>query len=254
MKKLLPLLICMLLVACAGLTGQQKVEENRRVRTLGILPVLVDVESIDYSNRDGLVALLEETSQDVDDWLIEELRSKGGYFDVRKIEVGGGEVFGQIVANRSVAGEGAARRHVYSFDPGGISGLVDAHLVDAVLVIVVNGVERSEKRWSPHSTRMEYLTTDYRSLQYTAAVVAAPAEQLWSRKISNGDFFLHLDYPDFSEAFWNRTDNVMVKEITLPGLQRTLAEQEAGLFVKRARSKLYAAMVRELVDALKKGL
>ena len=253
MKKILVVVICSLLVACAGLTGQKVSEENRRVRTLGVLPLLVDVESIDYANRDGLVALLEETSQDVDDWLIEELRKKGTYFDVRKIE-GDGQFFGQIVANRSVAGEDAASHHLYTFEPGGISGLTEAHLVDAVLVVIVNGIDRSEKRWSPHNTRMEYLTTNYRSLQYTAAVVAAPAEQLWTRKIPAGDFFLRLDYPDFTEAFWNRTDNVRVKEITLPGLQQTLAENETGLFVDSTRSKLYAAMVRELVGALKKGM
>ena len=211
------------------------------------------MESIDYSNRDGLVALLEETSQNLDDWLVEELRKKGEYFDIRKIE-GGGQFFGQIVASRTAAGEGAASHHLYAFDPDGIAGLIDAHLVDALLVVIVNGIDRPEKRWSPHSTRMEYLTTNYRSLQYTAAVVAAPAEQLWTRKIPAGDFFLRLDYPDFTEAFWNRTDNVRVKEITLPGLQQTLAESDAGLFVDTSRSKLYAAMVRELVGALKKGM
>lgn len=254
MKKILAIVICSFLVACAGVSGQKTADENKRVRTLGVLPVLVDVESIDYSNRDGLVALLEETSQGVDDWLIEELRKKGGYFDVRKVEADTEQLLEQIIASRAVSGEGAASHNVYSFDPGGITGLIDTHLVDAVLVIVINGIERPEKRWSPHSTRLEYLKAEYRSLQYTAAVIAAPADQLWSRKVPAGSFFLRLDYPDFTEAFWNLTDNVRIKEITLPGLQQTLAEREAGLFINSPRPKLYAEMVRELVGVLKKGM
>ncbi len=254
MKKVLLVMCCSFLAACAGLSGPQAADEDRRVRTLGVLPVMVDVESIAYGNRDGLVAVLNETSREVDDWLIEELREKGDYFDVRKIEADNGSTFGRLVASRALAGEGPERHRVYSFEPDGVTGLIDAHLVDAVVVVVVYGIERPEKRWSLQSARMEYLEADYRSLQYSAAVVAAPAEKLWHRPIPAGDTFLRLDYPDFIEAYWNRTDNVRIKEISLPGLQRALTEEETGLFVKSARPKLYAEMVRELVAELKNGL
>ena len=254
MSKLLTFLACFLLVGCAGLFGPPPVEVPKRVRTLGILPVLIDSESIDYSNREGLIAVLEETSQDVDDWLIEELREKGDYFDVRKIEGASAQLFSQVIASRSVVAEGAATRYEYAFNPAGITELVEGQLVDAVLVVVINGVKRSEKRWSPNSTRLEYLTSEYSSLLYSAAIIAAPAEQLWARNISPGDFFLRLDYADFSEAFWNLTDAVRIKEISLPGLHRSLTEPETGLFIKRTTAKKYNQMVRELVDQLKSGM
>jgi hypothetical protein len=120
-----------------------------------------------------------------------------------------------------------------------------------VLVVIINGVNRHEKRWSPHSTRLEYLEAEYRSLNYTAAVVAAPADQLWTREIEPGSFLLRLDYPDFSEAFWNQTEEVVIKEISLPGLQRTLAERDDGLFIKSTTPKRYNQVVRELVSELK---
>ena len=251
MRRILIIVLCLLFSGCAA---TKSVEAEKRVKTLGVLPVLIDEETIDYSNSDGLVALLEESSQGVDEWLIDGLRKKGDYFDVRRIDLPPAQLYGQIVSGRNVVGEDAASHHTYSFDPAGVTALVDDHLVDAVLVVVVNGIKRHEKRWSPHSTRFEYLETDYRSLLYSAAVVAAPAEILWDRKPPAGDFFLRLDYPDFSEAFWNLTDEVHVKEISLPGLERRLAERDEGMFIKTTTPKVYDDLVRELVGALKKSM
>ncbi len=253
MKKILAVGLCIVLVGCAGLAGQKPDAPERRVKTLGVLPVLIDVETIEYANRDGLVALLEETSRDVDERLIEQLRKKGDYFDVRPVALSSGGTLGAIVEKRTLVAAGG-EHYTYTFNPGGITALVDAHLVDAVLVVIINGVKRPEKRWSEYGTRLEYLETDYRSLLYSAAVVAAPAEVLWRRPVPTGDFFLRLEYPDFMEAYWNLAETVRLKERTLPGLQRALAEPEEGLFVKSAVSKKYGQMVRELVDHLKKGM
>ncbi|PLX72456.1 MAG: hypothetical protein C0615_11985 [Desulfuromonas sp.] len=223
------------------------------MKTLGVLPVLIDAATIEYSNRDGLAALLEETSWEVADWLIEDLREKGDYFDVRRVEGDREQLLAQIIAGREVVGEGAASHHRYQFNPVAISELTERSLADAVLVVIINGIERPEKRWHTHSTRLEYLESAYRSLLYTAAVVTPPSEQLWVRPAASGDFLMHLDYPDFDEAYWNMTDEVKVKEITLPGLQSRLAEFDQGLFVKTAIPKKYDQMINDLVDQLKRG-
>ena len=254
MKKILLVIICIVVSGCAGLTGSESVEVEKRVRTLGVLPLLVDSGSIEYSNRDGLVALLEESGQDVDDWLVEQLRKKGDYFDVRLIEGENSQLFEQIVSNRTVTGEGLTRHSLYSLNPEGVTRLINDNLVDAVLVVIVHGVKRPEKRWSEYGSGLEYMETEYRSLLYTASVVAAQNETLWLRNAPPGSYFLRIDYPDFMEAFWNVTDEVHVKEITLPGLQRRLAEPENGIFVKTAISKKYNTMVEELVRELKKGM
>lgn len=254
MKKILLIIICITLSGCAGLAGSKSLEVEKRVRTLGVLPLLVDSDSIEYSNRDGLVALLEESSQDVDGRLVEQLRKKGDYFDVRLIEGVSSQLFEQIVANRTVAGEGINSHYVYSLNSEGVTRLIDDNLVDAVLVVVVHGIKRPEKRWSEYGTGFDYMETEYRSLLYTASVVAAQSETLWVRATPPGDFFLRLDYPDFMEAYWNMADGVYVKEITLPGLQRRLAEPEKGIFVKTAISKKYNLMVQDLVRELKNSM
>lgn len=248
------LLFCLILAGCS-VFGPKQPDVPKRVKTLGVVPVLIDTETIDYSNRDGLIALLEETNREIAGWLVEDLRKKGDYFDVRLIDAAPDQLFSQIISERTPIGEGNASRFQYSFNPAGVTEVIDANLVDALLVVVINGVKRPEKRWNPHSTLLEYLKSDYRSLLYTAAVVAPPSEPLWVRKPAAGAFFLQLDYPDFGEAFWNKTDKVLVKEITLPGLQRTLAEIDTGYLVKTTtRPMKYDQMVRELVDQLKKGM
>lgn len=254
MKKIILIIVAFALAGCTLLTGQKQPAPPRKVQTLGVLPVLVDAETINYSNRDGLIALLEETSRDVDEWLIEMLRDKGDYFDIRQIKSEGADLFSQLVAARVVEGEGAAMHYRYSFDPDRVSGLIQDRLVDGILVVIINGIERPEKRWRLDSTRLEYLQTEYRSLLYTAVVIAAPSDILWTRPVAASAHFLRLDYPDFTEAHWNMTKEVAVKEISLPGLERTLAELDTGLFIKTTIPRKYNQMILELVDQLKKGL
>jgi len=254
MKKILALFVCTLLFGCTNLFGPQAVEAPKRVRTLGVLPVLVDTETINHSNPDGLVALLEESSGDVAEWLIADLRKTGGYFDVRKVEGDPAQLFSQVVAHRAAVAGGDTSRFIYTYNPDGVTELISNNLVDAVLVVIINGVKRTEKRWDQNSTTLQYLTAEYRSLLYSAAVVAPGAESLWTRTVPSDDFFLRLDYPDFTEAYWIKTDKVRIKEITLPGLQRTLAEREKSLFIKTTTSKIYNQMVRDLVEQLKKGM
>lgn len=254
MKNLILIIMVLTLAGCAALTGKQQPEVPKRIKTLGVLPLLIDADSVEYSNREGLVALLAENSRNVDGWLVEQLRSKGDFFDVRQIE---GELQGlltAVVAERRLVGEKASSRLDYGVNAAGVRELSERHLVDGLLVVVVNGVKRPEKRWNPNSTRFEYLVTDYRSLLYTAFVVDASGKKLWERVVPPGDVFLRLDYPDFSEAYWNRTKEVRVKEISLPGIDRALTEVEKGLFIKTTIPLKYNQMVRELVEQLKKGL
>jgi len=254
MKKIFILILSFALVGCTLLTGSKQPELPRKVKTLGVLPVLIDVETINYTNRDGLVALLEESGKDVDEWLVEQLRDKGDYFDVRLIEGDSQQLFDQIFASRSLAGEGSSLHHNYTYDPAKVSELIKNRLVDGILVVVINGIERPEKRWRQHSTRLEYLQTEYRSLLYSAAVIVSPAEALWVKSNPANNSFLRLDYPDFTEAYWNLVSEVQVKEISLPGLERTLAEIDEGLFIKTTVPRKYNQLIGELVDQLKKGM
>jgi hypothetical protein len=248
MRKIFIVVFCILLSGCAGPLGLGS--DEKRVRTLGVLPVLVDAETIEHSSWDGLAEVLEQGSSDVDDWLAQFLREEGGYFDVRLIEYPANQLLKEIVASRTLVGEGEAAQNVYTFNPEAINRLTKDNLVDAVLVVILNGVKREEKRWIRRTISLEFLKANYRSVLYAAAVVAPPSEQLWVWQTPPGEVFLRLDYPDFTEAQWNKTEEVRIKEITLFGLDRTLSELEDGLITP----KKYNKMVRELVRELENGL
>ena len=60
MKKISVILACLILSACvtSKMYTVSPEEYKQQVQTLGVLPVLIDIESINYYSRDGLVSLL----------------------------------------------------------------------------------------------------------------------------------------------------------------------------------------------------
>jgi hypothetical protein len=253
MKKILFVLLFLLLFGCAAnKTYKVSPEEYvKQVKTLGIVPVLIDVESIHYDSRDDLVALLERSSEAVQQTLVDKLRKQGRHFDVRPVAGEPREILSRLIAGQALLGEAASTRMKYSFNPQGSSQLSDESVVDAILVVVIHGVKRQEKRWSSYSLKIEYLRDNYSSLLYTAAIVDPAGRVLWQLDMPAGDVMLHLDYPDFVEAYWNRTESVRIKTITLSGLQRTLKEPEVGLLVDKEMSMPFGQMIEQVVRRLK---
>ena len=253
MKKTLFLLFCLILSGCV--TGTQYTvppeEFRQQVKTLGVLPVLIDTESISYSSRDELVSLLSHSATAVQQQLVEKIRKEGRYFDVRPVEGDPQEMRARLLAGHATVGEAAATRLDYTFSPQASSELADEAVADAILVAVVHGIKRQEKRWGSHSLRMEYLKTDYSSLLYTAAIVDPTGRVLWQLNMPADEVMLRLDYPDFTEAYWNRNESVRIKTITLTGLRRTLQEPDAALLVDKQMPKPFSQMIDRIVTQMK---
>ncbi len=226
-------------------------EYAQQVKTLGVLPVLIDVESIDYAKRDELFSVLERSSAAVQQALVDKLRKQGGHFDVRPVTGDPEAIRTRILAGKSTVGEAASTHLKYTFSSEGSAALADEAVADAILVVVVHGIKRQEKRWSSYSLQMEYLWGDFSSLLYTAAVVAPTGRVLWQLDMEPGEVLLSLDYADFTEAYWNRTDSVRIKSITLPGLQRTLKEPQGGLMVDKEIPKPFGQMIDQIVEGVK---
>jgi len=85
-------------------------------------------------------------------------------------------------------------------------------------------------------------------------VVLPDGRVVWEYPGEGGEKFLELQYPDFDEAYYNKTDQVAIKFISVPGLDRTLGEQAGGFFKKEEFPKPYNAFFEDLVKALKPGL
>jgi len=255
MRRMLILLLAgVLLAGCGG--GFFKVPKDdyrQTVRALGVLPLLVDGGStVTHPEREAVLDLLRRSSAGREGRLIEMVRDGKSYFDVRPVAGDPERLFADLVRGGGVCGSGERLARCYEFAPAGVAALAQRNVVDALLIVVLHGVERPEKRWD--RLHLNYLEASYNDIEATAAVVLPSGEIVWEYAGAGGDGFLPLQYPDFDEAYYNLTDAVRVKYISLGGLERALAEQGQGLFGKSAFPQRYEKLLAAIAAALQPGM
>lgn len=249
---LLSLLTALLLAGCGGYYKIPKKEYQERVQTLGVLPILVDADStILRPDRAEVLELLRRMSSGRESRLVEILRREKAYFDIRMVAGEPEALFDRLILNRALRGEGDKLYRRYQFNAQAATELARENGVDALLVIVLNGVVRPEKRWDNPPTT--FLKTDYNAILATVSVVLPSGELAWEYPGTAGEGFLALQYPDFVEAKYNKTDQVKTKDITLVGLERTLVEREKALLGGTSFPFVYRLLFEEISSALKPG-
>lgn len=247
------LLAGLLLVGCSsGMYKVPKEEYRSQVKTLGVLPIIVDDQSaINHSQRAEIVSLLRRTAIGKLESSIEQLRQKKGYFDVRYVGEDPRQLLQQLIVGPLPAAEKTGLPGGYRFSAAGAKQLIGQKVVDALLVVVLSGVEHEEKRRSRN--KLETLTTTFNDIMATATVIDARGRVLWEMNGAEAYQLLALQYPDFDEAFFNRTDAVVLKEVRLEGLERVLTvEQKEGQPLRMAPA--YRDLIDTLVDALSPSL
>jgi len=252
MRRIVTLLLLGVFLGGCGAGGFKlpKDEYRERVRTLGVLPLLVDADSaITHPERPAVVSLLHVSSAGKEQPLIERLREKKAYFDVRPVAGESRDLFRRLVTSSSLRGKGDELYRRYQFSGQAAAQIARDNVVDALLVVVLNGTVRHGKRWDRRS--LDYLEAEYNEIQATAAVVLPSGEIAWELPVRD---FLELQYPDFDEAYWNRAQEVRVKYITAAGLERALAEQGQGLFGKSPLPQRYEKLLDTIAEALKPGM
>jgi len=244
----------LLLVGCSsGFFKIPKEEYRQTVRTLGVLPLLVDADStITHPEREVVVDILRRTSSGREGRLSELIRENKAYFDVRSVAGDPRQLYAEVVKGSSLRGEGESLYRHYDFADASVASLAQRNVVDALLIVILNGVERQDKRWDRR--HLSYLQADFNDIVATAAVVLPSGEIIWEYPGTSDEEFLALQYPDFDEAFYNTTDQVRVKYITSAGLERTLEEQESGMFGKSEFSRRYLRLFTVIAAELKPGL
>jgi hypothetical protein len=112
----------------------------------------------------------------------------------------------------------------FELDPQYLSELCRRAVVDGLLIMVLQGVQHEEKRWSRNT--FEYLTTSYNDIMATASVVTADGQRVWALNGASATL-QPLQYPDFDEAYYNRTEKVRLKFISYDGLEKSLIPPRA---------------------------
>ncbi|APG27832.1 hypothetical protein A7E78_08280 [Syntrophotalea acetylenivorans] len=240
------------LTACgAGSFKVDKEEYRQRVRTLGVVPLLVDANShVEHPRSQEIGELLRRTSVGQNQHLVDMLKKKKGYFDVRPVSGDGGALFGSLVQGRSLQEGSRGPYYHYSFNARTVAELARQNTTDALLVVVLNGAVRNEKRWD--RTRLSYLEAPFNSILATAAVVLPSGEIVW--EYQGGEAFLNLQYPAFDEAYYNQSDEIPTRFISLAGLERNLESSGRKWLKETALPQPYQELFDQLAKELKPGL
>ncbi|WP_305044043.1 hypothetical protein [Geoalkalibacter sp.] len=249
-----PLLLAALLLAgCQSGTYKIPREEfTQQVRTLGVMPILIDEGSrIEHPQRAEVLSLLRRHSAGREDRLIQILRDTGTFFDVRHINQDPRQIFPRLVKPSASSAEDALP---YEFSPAAARQLAEDVVVDALLVVILHGRELVEKRWDRDRTRLNYLESPYNNVLALAVVIDRDGQILWRLGSGPGDHFLALQYADFDEAFYNKSDAVRLKFLTLEGVERTLAETPGGLKARTGFPRLYGELFDKIGRGLKPGV
>jgi hypothetical protein len=251
---IVPLLFALMLTGCAGshfLIPQK--EYRAKVQVLGVLPLLVDPGStIGHPQWGRVVALLRRQNAGKKEELIRRLRSAKGYFDVRSITGTSEQLFSDLIAGASVEGKGADRGRRYRFNSSAVADLARRNSVDGLLVLVMNGAVKPRKYWG--RDHLEYLQAKFVEIEVYAAVVLPSGQIVWEDADVSGTGFLPLQYPDFDEAFYNRTDEVRIKYISIAGLRRILSRPGKSLFGSSPFPPVYHKLFENVSSALSPGL
>ncbi|OHB25788.1 MAG: hypothetical protein A2X84_07705 [Desulfuromonadaceae bacterium GWC2_58_13] len=246
--------LLLMITGCGGGSFTVPKDQYReQVQTLGVLPLMLDEASdIDHPERDAVAEMLRRYNAATQGLLIETLKESKNYFDVRVVPGDAREMFNRLVTGRNLNGSGDEQHRGYVLNGTEIASLAEKNVVDALLVLIFNGLERQETRWD--RTKLTYLKARYNVILVGAMVITPDGRVLWEYHGEPGESFLPLQYPDFDEAFYNKTEEVKIRFISIPGLERTLAERETAFLGSGSWPRLYKELFEGLASELSPGM
>lgn len=220
MRRMVLFLLLLLLVGCSsGIYKVPPKEYRQQVKTLGVLPIVVDSRSaILHPEGPQVFELLRRSVAGQAGTMIDGLRSRKGYFDVRLVPEPARVIAEKLLIKAEVDKLGLP--HGYQLDPQYLAELCRDSFVDGLLLLNLQAVVHQEKRWSRNT--FETLVADYNDIMASASVVAPDGQVLWESSGAAATTILQLQYPDFDEAYFNKSAAVKLKFIGLDGLERTL--------------------------------
>lgn len=240
--------LLLLLAGCSwGEYQIPKQDYREHIQVLGVMPLLVDRNNpLDYPQPEQLFDLLQRSVQGKHLALVERLREKKGYFDVRTLSAEYAGV-GASPLEQKLAPDKFGRPLGYQLNRQVVADLAQRNALDALLLVVVSGAQVEEKRFSRNL--MESLRTRYDDVVATAMVVDRSGQLLWQLAGSDAFRIALLQYADFDEAYFNRTDLVRVKNITLEGVAKSLAEPDNG-----ALPEVYDQLFKRIASGISPSL
>lgn len=227
-----------------------------KVKVLGVAPIFVDADSdIKHPQKDQLVTLISEMNRSNEQFLVGKLKDTGNYYTVTLLPGDPATTFKSLYSRRERRDDAGVVYNKYLWKNDELREYLRKNSLDAVMLIVVSGVSKTEKIFS--SNFLASLTSEYNYLTLTAQILDASGTVLWEYPNFRGQLLTYyplvgLQYPDFSEADANRTNKVAVKFKALEGIRQILDEKRKDYLLRDTReSDVYGKQFDEMLSLLK---
>ncbi|GFO60853.1 lipoprotein [Geomonas silvestris] len=230
---------------------------EKKVKTVGVASLFTDADSdLRHPDKSSLVALIQTFNAKNEKELTARLRGTGTFYSVRPVDGDPNRLFSTLLQNRERREDAGVIYNKYFYKKDEVRRLAAENNLDALLLVVVNGITRPEKVYA--SNLLSYLETDYNFLAMSAQLVDRDGEIIWeypnfkkSMPLSY-PMLLSLQYPDFDEAAANLSDKVDVKFKTIAGITKSLAKTEKSVSNGPPVSSVYADQFDDIISLMKK--
>lgn len=229
---------------------------EKKVRVLGVAPILLDTESdIRHPEKSEVLKIVREANRKNERELVDILKSNGDYAAVRFLEEDAEQLNISLQPRRERRDDARVVYNKYFYKQEELKRLIAKYNLDAVMLINVSGITMMEKIYS--NTLTSYLEENYNSLIMTAQILDGDGTTLWEypnfrQKFPGYTKLFDLQYPDFEEARANLTDQVRIKNKSIPGIGRAFARSESSS-VKSSKqvASLYNSQFSDMNSLLK---
>lgn len=227
----------------------------RQVRVLGVLPIMVDASSdIRHPQKEELALLLANINRSFERDLVRLIKNNNSFYAVTMLDEDPKPAFNNMVARREQRDDAAIQYNKYFWKESELQKITRKHSVDAVMLVVISGITRTDKLSACYGT--DSLETDYNYLIMTAQLVDPTGSVLWEypnfrQRSIDYKPLLNLQYPDFDEAKANMEPTVQIKFKSLDGLRRALEKRRLDLLRREtAELELYMTHFEEIATML----
>jgi len=257
MKKLLLLPLVLLTFGCSQNYFNVPTDNYAdKVKVLGVVPIIVDVDSdIRHPQKDQLIPVIVEANRAYEQQLITKLRETGNYYTVSLLPGDPASIYKSLFFRREKRDDAALVYNKYFWKNDELREFLRKYNLDAVMMIVVSGVSKTDKVYS--NTLLSSLTSEYNYLTMAAQILDANGTVLWEYPNFRGRILTYypmvaLQYPDFAEADANLSDKVAVKFKTVEGIKQRLHEKRKDYLLRETKeSDVYTKQFSEILSLLK---
>ena len=183
---LLPILLLVLSGCAANYYNVPREAYEKKVRVLGIAPIMLDADSdIRHPEKGEVLKIIREANRKNEKELVEILKGTGEYFSVRFLDEEADQLYATVVSRRERRDDAGVVYNKYFYKPDELKKFIVKHNVDAVMLVTVSGITMLEKIYS--NTKLAYLEDNYNNLIMTGQILDADGSLLW-------------EYPNFRQT------------------------------------------------------